>query len=214
MIKRKDDQKSNQAPPAETSLPQTAKEDTGKTVEPKAEQTQENKELLAKLQRVTADFLNYQKRMARNAEDTRLWAKAEIIKGLLPIVDGLEQALEAGKNANNMESLLEGFKLVYEHLQDMLAKQQVETMPTEGQKFDPAIHEAILQQESADHEPGTVIAELRRGYTMDGRTLRPARVVVSRSPSDKAVKEETASEKTDQPADRQDQPKQDAKQAD
>ena len=185
MIKRKDDQKSDQAPQAETSLSQTAKEDSGKTVEPKAEQTQENKELLAKLQRVTADFLNYQKRMARNAEDIQLWAKAEIIKGLLPIVDGLEQALEAGKNANNVETLLKGFRLVYERLQDMLAKQQVETVPSEGQKFDPAIHEAILQQESADHEPGTVVAELRKGYTMDGRTLRPARVAVSRKPSDK-----------------------------
>ncbi len=63
----------------------------------------------------------------------------------------------------------------------MLAKQQVEPIATEKQKFDPAIHEAMLQQESSDHEPGTVITELRKGYTLDSRTLRPARVAVSKS---------------------------------
>lgn len=195
MIKRKDERKSQQVPQAESSVQEPAgKEAAGTTVEPKAKQAEETKELLAKLQRVTADFLNYQKRMARNAEEARLWAKAEMIKGLLPIVDDFEQALAAGRNANDIEGLLEGFRLVYKHLQDMLAKQQVDMVPTEGQKFDPAIHEAMLQQESADHKSGTVIAELRKGYTMDGRTLRPARVTVSRQPSHEE-KEKTAEER-------------------
>lgn len=194
MIKRKDERKSHQVPQAETSVQGAAGNETaGKAVEPKAKGAQETKELLAKLQRVTADFLNYQKRMARNAEEVRLWAKADIIKSLLPIVDDLEQALEAGRNANDMKALLEGFRLVHKHLQDMLGKQQVDTVPTEGRKFDPAIHEAMLQQDSADHKAGTVIAELRKGYTMDGRTLRPARVTVSRKPSHKE-KEKTAEE--------------------
>ena len=174
MIKRKDEKKTHKDKQTETPA-QPPQEDKDQ---------QDKKELLAKLQRVTADFLNYQKRMDRNGEEVRLWAKAEMIKGLLPIVDDLEQALEAGKTAKDIQSLLEGFRLVYQHLQDMLAKQQVEPIPTKKQKFDPAIHEAMLQQASADHEPGTVMAELRKGYLLDGRTLRPARVAVSKSAED------------------------------
>ena len=137
---------------------------------------------MEKLQRVTADFLNYQKRTARNAEETRQWARAELLKTILPAIDDFEQALEAGKSAPDIPSLLEGFKLVHDHLLDMLTKQQVQTIPTVGQKFDPAVHEAMMQQESTDHQPGTVTAELRKGYTINGRTLRPARVIVSRQP--------------------------------
>ena len=181
MIKRKDQKKTHQDKQAQTPAPK-----------PKRDKDHQSKqELLDKLQRVTADFLNYQKRMARNAEDVRLWAKAEMIKGFLPIVDDLEQALEAGKNAKDIDSLLEGFKLVYQHMQDMLAKQQVTPIPTEKQKFDPAIHEAMLQQESIDHDPGTVITELRKGYTLDSRTLRPARVAVSKRAEPEPESEQT-----------------------
>lgn len=188
MTKRKDEKKKHKDEQAEVPVADSAKVASATTAGQEAKEQKEQldkKELLKKLQRVTADFLNYQKRIARNAEDVRVWAKAELIKGLLPIVDDFEQALEAGKNANDVESLLAGFSLVYEHLQDMLSKQQVEVVKTEGEKFDPAIHEAMLQQASADYEPGTVISELRKGYTMDGRTLRPARVSVSRETDDK-----------------------------
>ena len=143
------------------------------------------KDLLAKLQRVTADFDNYQKRMARNAEDTRQWARAEIIGSLLPAIDDFEQALEAGKTAGDVQSLLAGFNLVHDHLLAMLERQQVKRIETEGQKFDPEVHEAMLHQESAEHEPGTVMTELRKGYTLNGRPLRPARVTVSKSPGEK-----------------------------
>ena len=143
------------------------------------------KDLLAKLQRVTADFDNYQKRMARNAEDTRQWARAEIIGSLLPAIDDFEQALEAGKTAQDVQSLLKGFNLVHDHLVAMLERQQVKRIETEGEKFNPEVHEAMLHQESAEHEPGTVMTELRKGYTMNGRPLRPARVTVSKSPGEK-----------------------------
>ena len=186
-MKRKDQKKTHQDKQAKAPAPQPRQD----------KDYQGKQELLDKLQRVTADFLNYQKRMARNAEEARLWTKAEMIKDFLPIVDDLEQALEAGKNAKDIDSLLEGFKLVYQHMQDLLAKQQVEPIPSEKQKFDPAIHEAMLEQESVDHEPGTVLAELRKGYILDGRTLRPARVAVSRKPSEEA---EPAPEKPE-PAD-------------
>jgi len=171
MIKRKDQKKTHQDEQAEASAERPTKD---------PEQL-DNKELLDKLQRVTADFLNYQKRMTRNSEEVRLWAKAEMIKGFLPIVDDFEQALEAGKNAKDIDSLLAGFKLVHQHMQDMLARQQVEVISTEQQSFDPAVHEAVMQQESADHDPGTVVTELRKGYTLNGRTLRPAKVAVSKS---------------------------------
>ena len=138
-------------------------------------------QLREKLLRTQAEYANYQKRMARSSEEARIWTKAEIIKNFLPILDDMEQAIQAGENAKDIDSLLAGFKLVYQHMQDMLTRQQVEIIGTEDQRFDPAVHEAVMQAESADHKPGTVVAELRKGYTLDGRTLRPARVAVSKS---------------------------------
>ena len=148
----------------------------------KSKASPKKKDLLAKLQRVTADFDNYQKRMARNAAETRQWARAEIIGSFLSAIDDFEQALEAGKTAQDVQSLLEGFKLVHDHLLATLDQQQVQRIETEGEKFDPEVHEAMLHQESAEHEPGTVMAELRKGYTINGRPLRPARVMVSKGP--------------------------------
>ena len=155
----------------------------------KTKVSHKKKELLSQLQRVRADYANYQKRMARDAEETRQWARAEIVKSILPAVDDFEQALEAGKTAKDVQSLLEGFNLVHDHLLNMLTQQQVEPIATEGERFDPVVHEAMLQQESSEHEPGTVMAELRKGYMMNGRTLRPARVIVSKSPSEEEASE-------------------------
>ncbi len=191
MHKRKDDTEKQQV---------TGKESAGEELgpEPKIKMSHKKKELLAKLQRVTADFANYQKRMAREAEETRQWARAEIIRSILPAIDDFEQALEAGKTAQDVQSLLEGFNLVHDHLLAMLSQQQVQKIETEGHKFDPEIHEAMLHQESGEHEPGTVIAELRKGYTINGRPLRPARVTVSKEPIEK---ESTPAEELDQSSD-------------
>ena len=196
MLRRKEEAKKQQdipdRPPQEEP---GAKKGTGQTGQAEVKMSHKKKDLLDKLQRVTADFANYQKRMTRNAEESQQWAKAEIIKSILPAIDDFEQALEAGKTAKDVQSLLDGFKLVHDHLLAMLGSHQVETIASEGQKFDPAVHEALLQQESEEHEPGMVIAELRKGYTMNGRTLRPARVVVSKGP--KESEESKAQEQQD-----------------
>ena len=191
MLKRKEDTEKQQV-----NAKEPAPDESGSQA--KAKISHRKKDLLAKLQRVTADFANYQKRMARNAEETRQWARAEMIRSILPAIDDFEQALEAGKTAQDVQSLLAGFKLVHDHLLAMLGKQQVQTIATEGQKFDPAVHEAMMQQESAEHEPGTVMAELRKGYTMNGRTLRPARVTVSKSPTPEAANQNDQQQDSEQ----------------
>ncbi len=191
MLKRKEDAEKQQV-----NAKEAAPDESGSQA--KAKISHKKKDLLAKLQRVTADFANYQKRMARNAEETRQWARAEMIRSILPAIDDFEQALEAGKTAQDLQSLLQGFKLVHDHLLAMLGKQQVQTIASEGQKFDPAVHEAMLQQESTEHEPGMVIAELRKGYTMNGRTLRPARVTVSKSPTPEAANQNNQQQDSEQ----------------
>ncbi|MCK4849845.1 MAG: nucleotide exchange factor GrpE [Phycisphaerae bacterium] len=191
MLKRKEDIKKQQLDAKEPAPDESASQ-------AKAKISHKKKDLLAKLQRVTADFANYQKRMARNAAEARQWARAEMIKSILPAIDDFEQALEAGKTAQDVQSLLEGFELVHDHLLAMLGKQQVATIATQGQKFDPAVHEAMLHQESAEHEPGTVIAELRKGYTMNGRTLRPARVTVSKSLTSEAANQNDQNQDSEQ----------------
>ena len=188
MLRRKEDSKKHQSAGEKASQDESASQQASEAPQQsKTKTSRKKKDLLEKLQRVSADFANYQKRMVRNTEETRQWTKAEMIRSILPAIDDFEQALEAGKTANDLQSLLAGFKLVHEHLVAMLNNQQVEAIASKGQMFDPSVHEAMLQQESTEHEPGTVMAELRKGYTMNGRTLRPARVTVSKSPSEKEL---------------------------
>jgi molecular chaperone GrpE len=127
-------------------------------------------EHLADLQRLAAEFDNYRKRAPR--------AHERLVKELLPVLDDLERALEAAE-AHEEAKLEEGVALVARSLADVLRKEGLEEVATDG-KFDPYIHEALLSQPS-EAEEGTVIEVLQKGYRLGDRVLRPARVVVAAS---------------------------------
>ncbi|MEK6274906.1 MAG: nucleotide exchange factor GrpE [Actinomycetota bacterium] len=145
----------------------------------------ENEELIETLQRVKADFDNYRKRAARDQESLVARAGERIVKELLPVVDDLERALEAA-NAHEEAKLEEGVKLVHRQLEQILEREGLAPVETDG-KFDPHVHEALLTQPSAADE-GDVIEVLQKGYRLGDRVLRPARVVVA------GPKEESASD--------------------
>jgi molecular chaperone GrpE len=136
----------------------------------------ENEELIATLQRLQADFDNYRKRAARDQESLVARAGERIVKELLPILDDLERALEAGEKHEEAQ-LEEGVKLVHRHLEQLLAKEGLALVETDG-RFDPHVHEALLTQPS-DADEGSVIEVLQKGYRLGDRVLRPARVVVA-----------------------------------
>ena len=141
-----------------------------------AEVERERDEYLNDLKRVAADFENYRKRVARDREGLVARAHERLVKELLPVLDDLERALEAAEQHEEAK-LEEGVKLVHRQLEQLLEREGLAPVETDG-KFDPHVHEALLTQPSASEE-GSVIEVLQKGYRLGDRVLRPARVVVA-----------------------------------
>jgi molecular chaperone GrpE len=133
--------------------------------------------LVDTVQRVQAEFENFRKRAAREQASLVARAHERLVKELLPVLDDLERALEAAE-AHEEAKLEEGVALVTRSFADVLRREGLEEVPTDG-KFDPHIHEALLSQPS-EAEEGAVIEVIQKGYRLGDRVLRPARVVVSR----------------------------------
>jgi molecular chaperone GrpE len=137
----------------------------------------ERDEYLALAQRVQADFENYRKRAVRDQERLVAHAHERLVRELLPILDDLERALEAGEQHEEAK-LVDGVKLVEKALRSALAKEGLVEIETDG-PFDPHVHEALLAQPSPDAEPGSVLEVVQRGYRVGDRVVRPARVIVA-----------------------------------
>src|SRR5919199_573813 len=144
-----------------------------------AQVARERDEYLDALQRLQAEFENYRKRAARERDEFATRANERLVKDLLPVLDDLERALEAAA-AHEEAKLEDGVRLVHRALTELLAKEGLEEVETNG-KFDPHVHEALLSQPS-DEEEGSVIEVLQKGYRLGDRVLRPARVVVAGPP--------------------------------
>jgi molecular chaperone GrpE len=133
--------------------------------------------------RAVADLDNYRKRVAREKEDAIRYANAGFLERLIPVLDNFELGLQAAKAGGGGSAVLEGMSMVHKQLQDFLASCGVETIDAKGQKFDPNLHEAIAQEETPDAEEGTVLRQVRRGFRLRDRLLRPANVVVAKAVS-------------------------------
>jgi molecular chaperone GrpE len=138
----------------------------------------ERNALLDRLARLQAEFDNARKRAAREQQEFREFAAAEVIRSLLPTLDSFERALKAGGEGSDFRS---GVELIYRQLQDALQKSGVQPIAAVGQPFDPRIHEAIEMVDTADVPDHHVIDELQRGYRYKDRLLRPAMVRVARN---------------------------------
>ncbi|HYY31657.1 MAG TPA: nucleotide exchange factor GrpE [Chthoniobacterales bacterium] len=130
--------------------------------------------------RSVADLDNYRKRMAREKDDAIRYANAGFLERLIPILDNFELGLQAAKAAGNQSAVLAGMSMVSKQLQDFLSSCGVETIDATGQHFDPNSHEAIAQEWNEEVPEGFVIRQLRKGYKLKDRLIRPANVVVSK----------------------------------
>jgi molecular chaperone GrpE len=139
----------------------------------------ERDQLFDRLQRLAAEFDNFRKRSAREQAGLIERANERLVKELLPVLDDLERALEAASQHEEAK-LEEGVALVHRSLADLLAREGLAEVPTDG-RFDPHLQEALLSQPSEADE-GTVIQVLQKGYLLGDRVLRPARVVISSGP--------------------------------
>ena len=136
----------------------------------------ERDEAVDHLKRVAADFDNYRKRAARDQQSLVARAHERLVKELLPVLDNLERAVEAGEQHEEAQ-LAEGVALVARELRAALEREGLVEIETDG-KFDPHVHEALLTQPS-EAEEGSVIEVLQKGYRLGDHVLRPARVVTS-----------------------------------
>ena len=141
-------------------------------------------DLRGEMLRVKADAENYKKRMRKEKEEFAQFANEKILKELIHIKDNLERAF-AAENPT-AESLKEGVEMILKQFTTLLEKEKVEPIEATGKPFDPNLHEALCRIETHDHEENTVTEEYSKGYTLNGRILRPAKVVVAKAPGKNA----------------------------
>ena len=133
--------------------------------------------------REKAELENFKKRLTKEKDDFVQFANERLLQELIQIEDNLERALEV-PNAT-LESLKEGVEMIQKQFSTFLKNQKVEPIEAIGKAFNPTLHEVLNQQESEEHEENTVIEEYSKGYTLNGRILRPTKVVISKKPDEK-----------------------------
>ncbi|HLZ71114.1 MAG TPA: nucleotide exchange factor GrpE [Dehalococcoidia bacterium] len=147
---------------------------------------------LASWQRTAADFQNYKRRTEQEREEYALLANRALLINLLPAIDDLDRAIEQAEQQNAGAGWLEGFEAIQRKLHGALEASGVSEIPADGEPFDPNVHEAVSQ---GPGEHDKVIAEVRRGYRLGSRVLRPAMVVVGNG----QPAEQTGADGTDGP---------------
>lgn len=137
------------------------------------------------LVRATADFDNFKKRVAREKQEASKFAHESLLQKLIPVLDNFDKALSAAQTTQgaSTQSLQTGIAMVHQQLKSILTEVGLEEMDATDKPFDPNWHEALSQQDSPDLPEGHVLQQLRKGYKLRDRLLRPAGVVVAKRPS-------------------------------
>jgi molecular chaperone GrpE len=156
-----------------------------------AERDKKHEQLL----RTTADFDNYRKRMRREVEEAKVKGQQDLVRDILPVFDNLERAVQASGTATDAASVLEGIRMVLKLFEDTAERIGLSRIKTVGERFDPQVHEAIQQKESADAAPGTILTEVVPGYRFGEKLVRAAMVVVARKSADAKKSEPPADAK-------------------
>jgi len=168
-----------------------------------AKLTTENQEMLDKLQRLSADYVNYQKRVPKQIADSVAYEKRSIVRSLLPSLDNFDHAFNqfgATQNDEAAQNIIKGVRLIFDHMLDSLKAVGVEKATSVGQVFDPSRHEAMMQRTEADKENGIVLEEYLPCYLLGGDVIRPAKVIVNRLPEIAPAEPEAATtEETTEP---------------
>jgi molecular chaperone GrpE len=159
-------------------VPKEAKKRKKKEIDVAREQLAEKEDQLLRL---AADYDNYRKRAERDMEEMGKYAGGELISELLVILDDIERALEAGRGEGAPRTILEGLGLIHKHLCETMGKHGLAKIECSGKHFDPAFHEAVIQEESGKHADGEIIGEIQAGYTLHDRVIRASKVKVAKA---------------------------------
>jgi molecular chaperone GrpE len=159
-------------------------------------------ELFEKLQRVSADYANYQKRTPKQIADSVAYEKKAIIRSLLPSLDNFAHALASAQNAevadgpalSPSKSVVKGVQMVFDHMLDALKACGLEQIEAVGCQFDPTPHEAVQLRAEPDKPNNVVLEEFQTGYKLNGQVVRPSKVIVNRLPAEDKETESKAAE--------------------
>lgn len=162
------------APPPAAAAPEPA------TPDPLATLTAERDRFKEQALRTLADFDNYRKRTQREKQDEYRRGKEDVLRDLLPVFDNLERAANSARPDADVAAIATGVKMVLKLFEDTLSRVGGKRIQAVGQPFDPNVHEAIAQVESAEHAAGTIAQEFVPGYQLGERLLRPSMVAVSK----------------------------------
>ncbi len=144
-----------------------------------AEQKAKAEEYFNRMVRLQADFDNFRKRTVKEKEDFFKYAAASLCEALLPVLDNFQLALAAKEQ--DQAKVIEGVAMIFRQLQEVLQKEGLTPVAAVGEQFDPTLHEAIMQEITDQYDENTVTAELRQGYYLKDKLLRPALVKVAKS---------------------------------
>jgi molecular chaperone GrpE len=133
--------------------------------------------------RHAAELDNFRKRAAREAQETRAYANADLLRSIIPILDNFEMGLEAARAESEKSMIFMGMSMVQRQIADFLRDSGVIEVDAQGKAFDPNLHDAVAQEVTSDVAEGTVLRVTRRGYRLKDRLLRAASVVVSTAPT-------------------------------
>ncbi len=132
--------------------------------------------------RTAAEFDNYKKRTDNERADFYNYAGEKVLGEMLPVLDDFDRTMDSFEKSHDKDALKKGIDIVYEKFKNVLLKQGVKEMDSDGKKFDVNLHEAILQQPDPDKEPETILTTVEKGYNYKDKVLRHAKVVVSSKP--------------------------------
>ena len=149
-----------------------------------ADKAAKSDEYFDRLLRFQADFDNYKKRLEKEKIEFIKFANEEIIAEILKILDDFERAVEAGKIKHDFDVLYKGIEMIHKDLRDFLKEKGLKKIEAEGKLFNPNEHEAMMQEETDDYPEDHIIEEFQKGYTLNGRVIRPSKVKVAKRPKE------------------------------
>jgi molecular chaperone GrpE len=149
-------------------------------------------EYLDYLKRLKAEFENYKRRSQKERERIVSWSNEDLIKQFLPVLDDLERAVDSSQQSNNnLASLMEGMRMILEKLKAILQKQGLQEIKAKGEPFNPHFHEALMSVDLAEYPDNLVVEEMRKGYRLNDKILRPAMVKVNKRSEENNIKDKS-----------------------
>jgi molecular chaperone GrpE len=130
--------------------------------------------------RLAAELDNYKKRVAKERESLIRYAAQDVLQELISVLDNFERAIESADKSKDFVSFLEGVKMIYKNMYDVMGRKGLVRIDAVGETFDPNVHEAVMQVTSEEHPENVVVEELQKGYMLHDRVIRPSMVVVSK----------------------------------